>query len=150
MCILVKMVLVLGSVMWILDVTVLQNKDHPFPAGSCAKAYHVQVRQTGPQRHTDLPKRQTFRLSLDFLWSSWVFPFAHSPNCYTISSSPSSWAIRGVAFTQPDPRQWPHTSEHFIPCSRQLHLVVLQLVVQLQWMIFKSSRGAGGWSVVVG
>ena len=80
-------------------------------------------------------------------WCLFTFSFAHSPNYYPISSSQSTWAIRGLAFTQTYPQQWLHASEHFIPCFGQLHLIVLQSVVQLQWMIFKSSRGqeAGQW-----
>ena len=119
----------------------------PRPSFSCAKAHHGEVKQTGPHRRTDLWMRhiQThFRLPF---WCIFTFLFVHSQNCYSISSSYSSWVIRGLALTQPDPWHWPYASEHFIPCFGHLHLIVLQSVVQLQWMIFESSRGqeAGQW-----
>ncbi len=50
----------------------------------------------------------------------------------------------------PIPRHWPHAGEHSRLCLRQLHLAVLQSVVQLHLMTRSSSSGAGGSNVITG
>ena len=68
---------------------------------------------------------------------------------YSISSSSSDTSKR-PAFWQAEPLQLPHAREHFIPCFLQLHLWLLQSVLQLHLMTLRSSSGAGGTSVEIG
>ena len=67
---------------------------------------------------------------------------------YSISSSSSDTSKR-PAFWQL-PLQLPHAREHFIPCFLQLHLWLLQSVLQLHLMTLRSYSGAGGTSVEIG
>ena len=50
----------------------------------------------------------------------------------------------------PIPRHWPHVGEHSRLCLRQLHLAVLQSVLQLHLMTRSSSSGVGGSNGITG
>ena len=75
----------------------------------------MQVRQTGPQRHTDLPKRQTFRLSLDFLSFHGCFHLLIAPTAIQFHPHPHHEQLGGL-----HSHSLIHDDDH-IPMSTSFH-----------------------------